>query len=116
MQVVNWSSVEREKIAEGVERRVIWGAKGTTARFAFARGTHVSAHAHEAEQHTCLLEGAMRVRAAGREFEMRGGSVLVIPPQVEHEVWFLEDSVVLDFFSPPRDDWRQGRHAYLRGE
>jgi hypothetical protein len=41
--------------------------------------------------------------------------VLVIPTWIEHEVWFLEACVVLDFFSPQREDWKQGHEAYLRG-
>ena len=33
---------------------------------------------------------------------------------VPHEVEALEDSIVLDVFSPARDDWRRGEDAYLR--
>ena len=115
MQLVRWSEIPSEKISVGVERRVIWGERGTLARFAFRRGTHVSRHSHQSEQHTCVLEGALRVALAGREITLRAGEVLVIPGGVEHEVWMLEDSVVLDFFAPPRDDWRLGAHHYLLG-
>jgi len=116
MNIIRWEEIPTEKISEGVERQVVWGEKGTLARFHFAKGTHVSPHQHEAEQHTCLLEGAMRVRAVGRAFELRAGGVLVIPARTEHEVWFVEDSLVLDFFAPPRHDWRQGEANYLKGK
>lgn len=115
MEPVRWEDVPREKLAEGVERQVVWGERGTLARFTFAKGIHVSPHKHEAEQHTCLLEGTMRVRVEGRDIELRAGQVLVLPPWAEHEVWFLEDCVVLDFFAPPREDWKRGSHAYLQG-
>lgn len=115
MLTLRWETVEQEKIHEGVQRQVIWGQQGTAARFQFARGTHVSAHSHAAEQFTCMLEGAMRIRMANEETILRAGDILVIPGGVEHEVWVQEDAVVLDFFAPAREDWKQGRHQYLAG-
>lgn len=115
MLPVCWNQVEQEKIHEGVARQVIWGREGTLARFQFARGTHVSAHAHASEQFTCMEAGAMRIRAGASEQVLRAGDILVIPADVQHEVWVLEDAVVLDFFAPAREDWKQGRHQYLAG-
>jgi quercetin dioxygenase-like cupin family protein len=110
-----WESVEQEKLGEGVARQVLWGERGTLARFRFAAGTHVSPHAHPSEQFTCMVQGAMRVRVGREETVLRAGQILIVPPDAEHEVWVLEESVVLDFFAPPRDDWKQGRHQYLAG-
>ena len=45
---------------------------------------------------------------------MRAGEVLVIPPEVEPEVWVLQDTVVLDFFAPTRPDWRESLPQYLK--
>ena len=115
MLPVCWDKVEQEKIHDGVERQVIWGRAGTLARFRFARGTHVSAHAHPSEQFTCMVEGAMRIRIGANEQVLRAGEILVVPPNEQHEVWVLEDAVVLDFFAPAREDWKQGRHQYLAG-
>ncbi|HEV8383577.1 MAG TPA: cupin domain-containing protein [Candidatus Acidoferrales bacterium] len=115
MGPIRWEEIPKEKISEGVERQVIWGDKSTLARFHFAKGVHIPPHKHEGEQQTYVLEGSMRINAAGRDFELRAGEVLVIPTWLEHEVWFLENCVVLDFFSPPREDWKQGREAYLKG-
>jgi hypothetical protein len=36
------------------------------------------------------------------------GDVEVIPGGSEHEAWFREDTEVIDFFSPPRDDFLTG--------
>ncbi len=47
---------------------------------------------------------------------MRAGEVLVIPPEVEPEVWVLQDTVVLDFFAPTRHDWRERPPQYLKGK
>jgi quercetin dioxygenase-like cupin family protein len=115
MLPICWERVEQEKLHEGVERQVIWGQQGTLARFRFARGTHVSAHAHPSEQFTCMESGTMRIRVGQSEQVLRAGDILVIPAEVPHEVWVQEDSEVLDFFAPARDDWKQGRHQYLVG-
>ena len=36
------------------------------------------------------------------------GDVLVVPGGAEHEAWFREDTEVIDFFAPPRDDFLAG--------
>ncbi len=115
MLAVRWEGVEREKIHDGVVRQVVWGQQGTMARFRFARGTHVSPHAHAAEQFTCMVEGAMRIRIEQDELTLRAGDILIVPPHAQHEVWVLENAVVLDFFAPAREDWKEGRHQYLAG-
>ena len=115
METVRWETVPVERIHDGVERQVIWGEKGTLARFRFASGAHVSKHSHAAEQFTCILRGSMRMALAGRELVLRAGDVLVIPSHAEHEVWMLDDCEVIDYFAPPRDDWKEGRSQYLAG-
>lgn len=47
---------------------------------------------------------------------MRAGEVLVIPPEVEPELWVLQDTVVLDFFASTRHDWRERPPQYLKGK
>ena len=42
------------------------------------------------------------------------GGVLHIPSGAFHQVEALEDSVAVDVFSPPREDWIRGDDAYLR--
>jgi quercetin dioxygenase-like cupin family protein len=41
--------------------------------------------------------------------------VIVFPSNVPHAAVVLEESVVLDVFSPPREDWIAKTDAYLRG-
>ena len=42
------------------------------------------------------------------------GDVVVIPGGIEHEAWFREDTEVIDFFAPPRDDFLLGgKPAYM---
>jgi hypothetical protein len=39
---------------------------------------------------------------------MVGGDTAVVPGGVEHEGFFPEDTVVIDFFAPPRGDFLAG--------
>jgi quercetin dioxygenase-like cupin family protein len=50
----------------------------------------------------------------GEECIVRAGEVLVIPSQVPHQAEALEDTLDLDVFSPPRQDWLDGTDDYLR--
>ncbi len=114
MRVLRWESLPAENISGTIRRQVVWGEQGTLARFRFEKGVHVSPHRHPAEQFTCLVAGSMRIRVGAEEVTMRAGDMVVVPSATEHEVWVLEDTEVIDFFSPARDDWRESDPVYLR--
>jgi len=61
-----------------------------------------------------LESGAVRFTISGEERVLRAGDVLVIPPDAPHMVEAIEDSLAVDLFSPPREDWIRGDDAYLR--
>ena len=47
---------------------------------------------------------------------MRSGEVLTIPSNLPHTAEALEDTLDVDIFDPPRQDWLDGTDAYLRGK
>ncbi len=74
-------------------------------------------HSHENEQITYVLEGALRPWLGPRgDQELIAGAdeVLVIPSHLEHGAMALEDTLNVDVFNPPRQDWLIGTDAYLR--
>ena len=76
-------------------------------------------HSHENEQITYLLEGALEFLLGDDQQEkliVRAGEVLVLPPYFPHSAVALEDTVDVDIFNPPREDWLDGSDGYLRGE
>ena len=109
-----WADLEPEAVASGIRRQFITGDRVTVARFELKRGGVVPRHAHEAEQMTCLLSGALKFIAGGREVVVRAGDVLQIPSWLEHEVEVLEDASVMDVFSPVRQDWVDKTDDYFR--
>jgi quercetin dioxygenase-like cupin family protein len=69
----------------------------------------VQRHSHPQEQITIVLEGLLEFEVGGRWFTAVASDVVHIPPRVEHLAAAVTDAVVVDVFSPPRDDW--GRRA-----
>lgn len=103
---------------ERLGRRFLWGERGMLARIDLERGCVVPRHTHEAEQITFVVSGALRLQLGedgGEVVDVRSGEVLVIPANVPHSAVALEDSLDLDFFSPPRRDWIDATDTYLRG-
>jgi mannose-6-phosphate isomerase-like protein (cupin superfamily) len=69
------------------------------------------------EQITYILEGALRFHIGEdqkQEVIVRAGEVLHIPTNVPHMAEALEDTLDVDVFDPPRQDWIDKTDAYLR--
>jgi quercetin dioxygenase-like cupin family protein len=81
------------------------------------KGDDVPQHSHENEQITYILEGALHFwlgEKGERELLVRAGEVLVIPSYLAHRALAVEDTLDVDVFNPPRQDWLNGTDAYLR--
>lgn len=109
-----WGDVEVEPLSSTIGRQFIVGTNMMIARVLLKKGAHVPMHQHHNEQITYILEGALRFVVGGREVVVRAGEVLCIPPHVPHEAHALEDTIDLDIFDPPRQDWIDRDDAYLR--
>jgi quercetin dioxygenase-like cupin family protein len=109
-----WSDVEVEQLSSTIGRQFIVGTDMMIARVLLKKGGHVPMHHHHNEQITYILEGALRFVVGGKEVVVHAGEVLCIPPHVPHEAFALEDTVDLDIFNPPRQDWIDRDDAYLR--
>ncbi len=86
----------------------------TVARLYLRKGSSVPEHSHHNEQISMIEQGSLKFVIAGQETVVKAGQVLRIPPNVPHSAEALEDSVAVDLFSPPREDWIRGDDAYLR--
>ncbi|MFI5110581.1 MAG: cupin domain-containing protein [Terriglobales bacterium] len=113
---VPWDSVELEHLNPLLRRQFVVGEKVMVARVLLKKGCVVPLHSHHNEQVTYILEGALKFGLNGEEVVVRAGEVLCIPPDVPHEAVALEDTVDLDIFTPPREDWIAKTDAYLRCE
>jgi quercetin dioxygenase-like cupin family protein len=109
-----WADIEPEQMNSLVTRQYVVGSNTMLARLVLKKDAHVPQHHHFHEQISHVIAGALIFRIEGKDVTVRGGEILCIPPHVPHEVIALEDSVALDIFNPPRQDWIDGDDAYLR--
>jgi quercetin dioxygenase-like cupin family protein len=113
-----WNDVPLENVAPLLDRKLITGDRMMLAHVYLKKGCIVPKHQHHNEQFTYLLEGALKFwigEDEGQELVVRGGEVLHIPSLVWHKAEALEDTLDVDVFSPPREDWLSKTDAYLRG-
>jgi quercetin dioxygenase-like cupin family protein len=108
------AEVPLERVNAHMSRRLVWGERVMASWIELKAGAIVPTHRHESEQLTYCISGVMRFTFPDREVTLRGGEVLVIPGNVPHGAEMIEDTVEMDLFSPPRQDWIAGSDAYLR--
>jgi quercetin dioxygenase-like cupin family protein len=100
-----WDEIALEKITEMISQKIVAGEREMMAQIYLKRGALVPMHAHESEQMTYVLQGALRYMVAAEEIVVREGEVLHIPAHIPHQAEALEDTLELDVFSPIRSDW-----------
>ena len=107
----------REKVTDLLERRLITGDRMMLAHVYLKKGSIVPRHQHENEQLTYILEGALKFwigEDEKQELILRAGEVLHIPSMVWHKAEAIEDTLDVDIFDPPRQDWLAKTDDYLR--
>jgi unsaturated pyranuronate lyase len=112
-----WDEMPRETVSPMLDRRLITGDRMMLAHVYLKKGCVVPKHAHENEQITYILEGALKFSLGEDQTEeriVRAGEVLHIPPNVPHMAVALEDTLDVDIFDPPRQDWLNKTDSYLR--
>ena len=112
-----WNDMPKEKVADLLERRLITGDRMMLAHVYLKKGMLVPLHSHENEQITYILEGSLHFWIGAdkaQEIVLKAGEVLHIPSNVPHEALALEDTLDVDVFSPPREDWLNKTDDYLR--
>lgn len=114
LKYIPWNKVEREKLNPLIDREMLCGKDIMLARVLMKKGAHVPLHHHHNEQVTYIMEGALKFAVDGKEIVVKAGEVLCIPSNMPHEAWAIEDTVDLDVFNPPREDWLNKTDDYLR--
>lgn len=112
-----WDDMPKEKVSDMLDRRLITGDRMMLAHVYLKKDCVVPKHSHDNEQLTYILEGALHFKLGenqDREVIVRAGEVLHIPSNLPHEALALEDTLDVDVFSPPRQDWLDKSDDYLR--
>jgi quercetin dioxygenase-like cupin family protein len=112
-----WDDMPKETVNPLFDRRLITGERMMLAHIYLKKGCIVPRHQHENEQLTYVVSGGLRFWIGEDESEERfvgPGEVLHLPSWVWHKAEAVEDTLDVDVFSPPRQDWLMKTDAYLR--
>ena len=92
--------------AEGVRlKTLVHGEKTHMCEFRLKKGSLLPKHSHPHEQTGYLVSGRVDLFIEGKKLEALPGDGWCIPGDAEHWADSLEDSVVVEVFSPVRDDY-----------
>jgi quercetin dioxygenase-like cupin family protein len=111
-----WEDIPVERIAPGVERQMVWGERLMVCRLRFRPGVVTAVHTHPHEQITLVERGRVRFTIDGDTRVASAGDVLHFPSNLSHGATMLDEDVVLvDIFTPIRQDFLAGGGAYTNG-
>src|SRR6266851_10085020 len=112
-----WNDIPKEPLSDVLSRKLITGDRMMLAHVYLKKGAIVPKHSHENEQITYILTGVLRfwLGEDGSEVvDVRAGEVLHIPSNLPHKAEALEETLDVDVFSPPRQDWLDKTDNYFR--
>jgi quercetin dioxygenase-like cupin family protein len=104
-----WSDLPADHPMVLLERRRVIGDQAMISHVHLKKGCLVPTHAHFNEQFACILSGSLRFTIGGENDSSRekltvsAGEVLHLPSNTPHAAEAMEDTVVLDIFSPPSE-------------
>jgi quercetin dioxygenase-like cupin family protein len=91
---------------KGLKRRVLaYNDKLFLAEHEMEKGWVGTMHSHPHDQVVYVVHGHLKVKAEGQTFELRTGDTFVVRGGVEHGASALEKSLVIDIFTPCREDY-----------
>lgn len=104
----NWDTLDRETVRKGVERAGFRGDDVLLVMNWLEPGMDVNPHSHPFEQVVYIVQGRVIFHIGDDAVEGGPGSVIRIPPHVEHYAEPIGDEPVmnLDVFAPIRNDYR----------
>lgn len=107
MPFTRHNSPEPVEMLPGVVRRTLTaGDKMMLIEVTLDPGAVVPSHTHPHEQTGYVVSGRMRLQIAHEVQDLNPGDAYMIPGGVEHQATALEPLVIIDVFSPPREEYR----------
>ena len=104
----NWDTLEKEWVREGIERVGFRGEDTLLVMNWMQPGMEPGPHSHPFEQIAVIVQGTVRFHVGDEVYDAGPGSMIRIPPDVEHwgEVIGDEPAMNLDVFNPIREDYK----------
>ena len=110
----DWTSVPTERVTEGIARQMVWGERVMVCRLVIAPRTVTPVHSHPHEQGGILIRGKVQLTIGDETRLCEAGSMFIIPSNVKHRAVAIDGpAVVLDCFSPVREDYAEMLNKYI---
>ena len=96
----------------GASRKILArGGSLMVMKVSFAPGAAAPLHSHPHEQVSYIVSGRFEVTVGAETRELGEGDSIYVAPQVSHGVKALEDAVIMDVFTPQREDLLPGKNG-----
>ncbi len=103
---IDFESIDWEYPAEGIKRKIMaYGDQLMAVYVEFKKGSIGALHKHPHLQITYIQSGSFEVQIDGKKQLQKCKDCYYIPANIEHGVVALEDSILIDFFTPMREDF-----------
>ena len=106
MPFIDLDSIPPLEVVPGCRMRTPFGKNLMLSYLEMEDGAVVPLHHHPHEQGGILLKGRMRLTIGDETRTVEAGSLFLIPPDTPHKAVAVDGpAVVLDVFSPVREDY-----------
>ena len=103
---VHASDIEIENVNEGMNRQILGYLSGLMlVRVTFDKGAIGYTHEHSHQQVSYVESGVFEVEIDGLKKILKAGDAFVIDSDINHGAVCLEKGVLIDTFSPMREDF-----------
>jgi len=97
-----------EALSDVRQKTLAYGEKTLLAEFRLAKGAEVPEHSHPHEQTGYLVSGRIDLTLSGETYEVQPGDSWSIPGNLPHKAKAHEESIVIEVFSPVREEYLPG--------
>lgn len=104
---IDWNAKPWKTVRHGIERKTFGSDQVTLALHRLHPGHEVLPHTHPNEQIVYILDGEVDFHIGDDVVPLRGGGLVVVPPDVRHWVEVTGDrpAINLDIFTPARPEY-----------
>lgn len=103
------SEMEWEDLGGGVSRKFLgWDNQIMMVKVKFEKGAEGSPHQHFHTQTTYCAEGKFEFSIGDKKKIVNAGDGVYIEPNLVHGALCLEEGILIDVFSPVREDFLDG--------
>jgi quercetin dioxygenase-like cupin family protein len=100
------NKIEWENIGDGIRRKILGFDDNLMMTLVeFRKNSHGSVHTHPHRQVTYIVHGSFEVQIENEKKLLKKGDSFFISPLIEHGVVALEDALLVEVFSPSREDF-----------